>query len=81
MRERGAEEGFTKLSAAGGEGLSAARGAPSLSGETGERYQLTKFPPTVADKLGGLGADHYQADIIKAAVKLKGEVMKKYGRS
>lgn len=46
------------------------RGRPSLSGETGERYQVT-IPPTVADKLRRLGDGSLSQGIIKAAAKVK----------
>lgn len=46
------------------------RGRPSLSGETGERYQVT-IPPTVADKLRRFGEGSLSGGIIKAAEKVK----------
>jgi hypothetical protein len=49
------------------------RGRPSLSGETGERYQVT-IPPTVADKLRRFGEGSLSGGIIKAAKKIRGTV-------
>lgn len=46
------------------------RGRPSLSGETGERFQVT-IPPTVAAKLRAYGGGSLSAGIIKAAKKVK----------
>lgn len=46
------------------------RGRPSLTGETGERYQAT-IPPTIAEKLRAYGDGSLSAGIIKAAKKLK----------
>lgn len=46
------------------------RGRPSLSGETGERFQVT-IPPTLADKLRTYGAGSLSAGIIKAAQRLR----------
>lgn len=46
------------------------RGRPSLSGETGERYQVT-IPPTVADKLRRLGGGSLSGGIIKAAKRIR----------
>jgi hypothetical protein len=48
------------------------RGRPSLSGETGERYQVT-IPPTVADKLRRFGDGSLSGGIIKAAALIKGK--------
>lgn len=45
-------------------------GRPSLSGETGQRYQVT-IPPTVADKLRRYGNGSLSAGIIKAGTRLK----------
>jgi len=59
----------TKLSVAM-EKAKRGRGRPSLSGETGERYQVT-IPPTVADKLRRFGEGSLSGGIIKAAAKLK----------
>jgi hypothetical protein len=52
------------------------RGRPSLSGETGERYQVT-IPPTVADKLRRFGEGSLSGGIIKAA----GLIMKRRERN
>jgi hypothetical protein len=46
------------------------RGRPSLSGETGERYQVT-IPPTVADKLRRFGGGSLSGGIIKAAKRIR----------
>lgn len=46
------------------------RGRPSLSGETGQRYQVT-IPPTVADKLREHGDGSLSQGIIRAAAKVK----------
>lgn len=46
------------------------RGRPSLTGETGQRYQVT-IPPTVADKLRQHGGGSLSAGIIKAAKRVK----------
>ena len=46
------------------------RGRPSLSGETGERYQVT-IPPTLADRLRAHGGGSLSAGIIKAAKRLR----------
>lgn len=46
------------------------RGRPSLSGETGQRYQV-HLPPTVADKLRKLGEGSLSQGIIKAAKKVR----------
>jgi hypothetical protein len=46
------------------------RGRPSLSGETGERYQVT-IPPTIAGKLRDHGAGSLSAGIIRAAEKIR----------
>jgi len=46
------------------------RGRPSLSGETGERYQVT-IPPTLADRLRRHGDGSLSAGIIKAAKRLR----------
>lgn len=46
------------------------RGRPPLSGETGERYQVT-IPPTVADRLRAYGNGSLSAGIIKAAKRIK----------
>ena len=42
------------------------RGRPSLTGETGERYQVT-IPPSIADRLRVLGGGSLSAGIIKSA--------------
>lgn len=47
------------------------RGRPSLTGDTGERYQVT-IPPTIADKLRAYGDGSLSQGIIKAAKKIKG---------
>ena len=47
------------------------RGRPSLSGETGQRYQVT-IPPTVADKLRRYGGGSLSQGIIRAALKTRG---------
>lgn len=47
------------------------RGRPSLTGETGQRYQVT-IPPTVADRLREHGAGSLSQGIIRAAGKIKG---------
>lgn len=49
------------------------RGRPSLSGETGERFQVT-IPPTVADKLRAYGGGSLSAGIIKAAKRIRSAV-------
>jgi len=49
------------------------RGRPPLSGETGERYQVT-IPPTVADKLRSYGGGSLSAGIIKAAKRIRSAV-------
>jgi hypothetical protein len=46
------------------------RGRPSLSGETGQRYQVT-IPPTVADKLRAHGEGSLSQGIIRAAKRIK----------
>lgn len=46
------------------------RGRPSLTGETGERYQVT-IPPTIAEKLRRFGAGSLSAGIIKLAKRLR----------
>lgn len=46
------------------------RGRPSLSGETGERYQVT-IPPTVADRIRAFGEGSLSSGIIKLAVRTK----------
>lgn len=46
------------------------RGRPSLSGETGERYQVT-IPPTIADRLRAYGNGSLSAGIIKAAKRIR----------
>jgi len=46
------------------------RGRPSLSGETGERYQVT-IPPSIAEKLRRRGKGSLSQGIIKAAAKVK----------
>jgi len=46
------------------------RGRPPLSGETGERYQVT-IPPTVADKLRTHGDGSLSQGIIRAAKRVK----------
>lgn len=45
------------------------RGRPSLTGETGERYQVT-IPPSIADRLRAYGNGSLSAGIIKAAMRL-----------
>ena len=45
-------------------------GRPPLSGETGQRYQVT-IPPTVADKLRKAGDGSLSQGIIRAAKKVK----------
>jgi hypothetical protein len=45
------------------------RGRPSLSGETGERYQVT-IPPTVADRIRAFGEGSLSGGIIKLAERL-----------
>lgn len=49
------------------------RGRPSLTGETGERYQVT-IPPTIAEALRDYGNGSLSAGIIKAAKKLQSKV-------
>ncbi len=46
------------------------RGRPSLSGETGERYQVT-IPPSLADRLRAYGEGSLSAGIIKVAKRLR----------
>jgi hypothetical protein len=46
------------------------RGRPSLSGETGQRYQVT-IPPTIADKLRTYGDGSLSQGIIRAAKKVR----------
>lgn len=46
------------------------RGRPSLSGETGERYQVT-IPPTIADRLRAYGNGSLSGGIIKAAKRIR----------
>lgn len=46
------------------------RGRPPLSGETGERFQVT-IPPTVAAKLRAYGGGSLSAGIIKAAKRVR----------
>lgn len=46
------------------------RGRPSLTGEPGERYQVT-IPPSIADKLRQYGDGSLSAGIIKAAKKIR----------
>jgi len=46
------------------------RGRPPLSGETGERYQVT-IPPTIADRLRAYGNGSLSAGIIKAAKRIR----------
>jgi hypothetical protein len=46
------------------------RGRPSLSGETGERYQVT-IPPTIADKLRKHGDGSLSQGIIRAAKRIR----------
>lgn len=46
------------------------RGRPSLSGETGERYQVT-IPPTVEAKIRDYGEGSLSAGIIKLASKIR----------
>jgi hypothetical protein len=45
------------------------RGRPSLTGETGERYQVT-IPPTVADKLRESGNGSLSAGIVAAGYRV-----------
>lgn len=45
-------------------------GRPSLSGETGQRYQV-HLPPTIADKLRTHGEGSLSQGIIRAAKKVK----------
>jgi hypothetical protein len=54
------------------------RGRPSLSGETGERFQVT-IPPTVATKLRGHGDGSLSQGIIRAAKKLRLEEAEQRG--
>lgn len=42
------------------------RGRPSLTGETGERFQVT-IPPTIAARLRALGDGSLSQGIIRAA--------------
>lgn len=44
-------------------------GRPSLTGETGERYQVT-IPPTVADKLRASGNGSLSAGIVAAGYRV-----------
>lgn len=46
------------------------RGRPPLSGETGERFQVT-IPPTVAANLRAYGGGSLSAGIIKAANRVR----------
>lgn len=46
------------------------RGRPSLSGETGERFQVT-IPPTIADKLRTHGDGSLSQGIIRAAKRIR----------
>lgn len=46
------------------------RGRPPLSGETGQRYQVT-IPPSIEAKLRAYGSGSLSAGIIKAAKKVK----------
>jgi hypothetical protein len=46
------------------------RGRPSLSGEAGQRYQVT-IPPTVADRLRKHGDGSLSQGIIKSAKRIK----------
>lgn len=46
------------------------RGRPSLSGETGERYQVT-IPPSIEAKIRAHGGGSLSAGIIKLAKKLR----------
>jgi hypothetical protein len=46
------------------------RGRPSLSGETGERYQVT-IPPTIEEKIRRYGEGSLSGGIIKAAKLIK----------
>ena len=46
------------------------RGRPSLTGETGQRYQVT-IPPSVADKLRRYGEGSLSGGIVKAAKKIR----------
>jgi len=46
------------------------RGRPSLTGETGHRYQVT-IPPTVEAKLRAYGDGSLSQGIIKAAKRIK----------
>lgn len=48
------------------------RGRPSLSGETGERYQVT-IPPTVAERIRQFGKGSLSAGIIRLAKRLRGK--------
>lgn len=57
---------------AGMEKAKRGRGRPSLSGETGERYQVT-IPPTVAERLRRFGEGSLSAGIIKLAKRLRGK--------
>jgi len=45
------------------------RGRPSLTGETGQRYQVT-IPPSIEAKLRAYGGGSLSAGIIKAAKRL-----------
>jgi hypothetical protein len=44
------------------------RGRPSLTGETGQRYQVT-IPPTIADRLRKIGKGSLSAGIIRVAAE------------
>jgi hypothetical protein len=44
------------------------RGRPSLTGETGQRYQVT-IPPSIADRLRKQGGGSLSQGIIRAAAK------------
>jgi hypothetical protein len=46
------------------------RGRPSLTGETGKRYQVT-IPPTVEAKLRAYGDGSLSQGIVRAAKKIK----------
>ena len=46
------------------------RGRPSLTGETGQRYQVT-IPPSIADKLRQHGEGSLSRGVIRAAKKVK----------
>lgn len=51
------------------------RGRPSLSGETGVRFQVT-IPPSIEAKLRAYGGGSLSAGIIKAAKRIRAEVPK-----